>query len=293
VETDGHPARPRVRRAAALLVLLALLGIAAASWLDHRRDVAAERAVELTVKPARSYLGEGSRWVVEIVSSGPDRVVLVGARLGAPGFPRQALDAPMGPGDYAQLPGRTGWGCPGMPYDGTPETIELDVRTHRGTMVRRSIRLSADDAAETARTLRFPPCGRGTLPSSLEVSVTGALRQGKEVVLELQLRNVDRFNEVQLSDLRTLHGLVAVSQDFPLQLRRGEEVHLPLVLVVKDCDALRRAGLGTRDAVTVHVDNDRDARDETLPIDAMGDHQLPGEAPLLSGTRLIQEYCRT
>jgi len=284
-----------------VVLALALTSAGVLAVVDSRRDAAAERAVRLSVVPGFSHLDAERRWITRVVNSGPDRVTITGSRLVAPGFPPMRFDAPVSAGEWAELQVLTDWACSPALYDTRPDTLEVEVVTHRGTTTQRRVRLLDEDATRLDELVRGEECGLVRPEHALGSHPTSAVADRREIHLELAVRNVGRFDTITVSDPRTLPGITLVGGGFPLVLQpndsgRGgpDELRLDLVLRVDDCSEVRRAGLSDTPTVVVRVDNGREQADATLEVDDQsGDHPRPGEPLPPSGSRLVQEICET
>jgi hypothetical protein len=273
---ERDPWRPS--RAQLLLVLAAVVVVGLGVWLRHARhehalDVAAARAVTLSVAVARGGGVDGG-FALRVGNDGAATVEVTAVRLddGRRLVFNRGTAAPGGI-VLGTLPTST---CPARAGRATQRVVTVDLRTARGTTLTRRLVLPADglavlNASDRAR------CGTQLPDEALRSQLRSATRVGSWVVTTWDLQNASVL-PLTVTGLSTPAGMLASPHRLALALPpapspsvTGPTTRLVLRLRITDCAAtdraLYRGGTG-HPVLTLALTGGLEKGDGTLSLEA-------------------------
>ena len=231
-----------------LLVLGLVVVLAAGVTISTvREDRAADRVaaeeLQLSTDSAPVHPRPAGVGLVEVAvrNDGSTAVRVLTARLVAEGYRTERVDQGLDPGARLVLALKDGAACAATMADNPAESVELRVRTVRGTTITRAVALSPAAFREVNRAARAR-CGYLPADESFTFAADSDHLAPGSAVISARVSNRSLL-PVQLTRLLPLTGLaLTVDPALPLDLptltsatSRPRQVTLRITLTVKDC----------------------------------------------------------
>jgi hypothetical protein len=234
---DDAPRRGWVWALGLVVVIVAAVVL---SWVrsDRTDDRAAADALQLSVDSVTSSTGLVN---LGVTNAGPARVQVLTARLTAPGYATEPVGAALEPGARLIFSLKDSATCGPQMADDPASSLELQVRTARGSTATRSLPLGASAFREVNHAAR-QRCGYLPADEAFRFEALTTRLQPGSVTIPVKVGNGSLF-PMELSELLPLSGLEltvvpALPRELPAQASPNGPVRLvplTITLAVRNC----------------------------------------------------------